>query len=157
MVKFYEWVCKAEEFFVKWALVVVAVLIFVSAIARTLKQPLNWGTDISLLLFAWIIFLGADVALRHGEFVNVDIIIKRFPQRVERFFLIFWNIVIIGFLFILIWFGIPLVIESANRIFNTLGISYSWAIVSVPIGAFLMIITTCIKIYHIIKQKNMEA
>lgn len=154
MVKIYRAICKAEELFVQWALVIVATLIFVSAIARTIRQPLNWCMDISLLLFAWIIFLGANVALRHGDFINVDAVLKILPDRVEKFFLVLWNLVIIGFLIILIRFGIPLALESSNRIFNTLGISYSWATMSVPVGAFFMIITICIKIYHIVKKQE---
>lgn len=153
MKKLYQIVCYLEELFVKWALVVVSVLIFISAIARSIREPLNWATDVSLLLFAWIIFLGADVALRHGEFVNVDLILKKFPSKMEKVLIIMWDIIIIGFLIVLIWFGIPLAIESSSRIFNTLGISYSWATISVPTGAFLMIITICIKIYHQLNKK----
>lgn len=154
MKRFYGLVCKIEELFVQWALVIVAVLIFVSALARSVNKPLNWGMDISLLLFAWIIFLGADIALRHGDFINVDAVLQKFPEKIETFFMIVWNVLIVIFLVILIWFGIPLAIESSDRIFNTLGISYSWATLSVPVGAFLMIITLSIKTYNLIRKQE---
>ncbi|APH03690.1 TRAP transporter small permease [Bacillus weihaiensis] len=156
MRKIYGIVCKIEEFFVKYALVTVAVLIFVSAIARSIREPLNWATDVSLILFAWIIFLGADVALRHGELVNVDIIINKFTPIVKKSILLLWNVLIIGLLIIMIRFGIPLAIESVDRIFNTLGISYSWATISVPTGSLLMLITICIKTYNLLRPEKMS-
>lgn len=76
MKKAYEYFCKLEESFVKLFLVSITLLVFVSAITRTFKYPLNWATDVSLLLFAWVIFLGADMALRNTNLVSVDIILK---------------------------------------------------------------------------------
>lgn len=154
MGKIYRFICKLEEIFVVFALIAVAALIFISAIARSIGKPLNWTTDISLILFAWIIFLGADVALRHGELVNVDMVINKFPALVKKSILVLWNILIIGLLLIMVCFGIPLAIESVDRIFNTLGISYSWATFSVPVGSLLMIITICIKIYHLLLPRK---
>lgn len=154
MRKLYRLFCNLEEALVKYALVTVAILIFISAIARSIGKPLNWATDISLILFAWIIFLGADVALRHGDFVHVDLIINKFPQSVKKIILILWNLLIVGLLSVLVCFGIPLAIESVDRIFNTLGISYSWATLSVPIGSILMLITISIKVYHLLLPRK---
>ncbi|MEH7224072.1 TRAP transporter small permease subunit [Bacillus sp. JJ1566] len=154
MKKAYEYFCKLEESIVKLFLVTITLLVFVSAITRTFKYPLNWATDVSLLLFAWIIFLGADMALRNTDLVSVDIIIKRFTDKGQKFVVVLWNVVIIGFLVFLIFHGVPLAIESVDRLFQTLPISYSWATISVPIGSFLMIITTCIKTYQFLKENK---
>lgn len=154
MRKLYKIICRIEEEVVKYALVTIAVLIFISAVARSIRQPLNWATDISLLLFAWVIFLGADMAMRHGELVKVDLLLNKFPYSYQKGIVIIWNLCIIFFLAVMLYFGIPLAIESYDRIFNTLGISFSWATLSVPVGAFLMIITTCLKIYHTLKSDN---
>ncbi|MBM4761655.1 TRAP transporter small permease [Bacillus sp. B15-48] len=151
----YGYFCKLEESLVKIFLVAIAFLVFISAVFRTFKYPLNWATDVSLLLFAWIIFLGADMALRNTDLVRVDMVISKFSEKVQLAINVVWNLLIISFLVFLIWHGIPLAIESTNRLFQTLGISYSWATISVPVGATLMIITTCIKTTQLfIKEKG---
>ena len=146
MKTFYAYFCKVEESVVQLFLCSVVFLVFISAVFRTLKYPLNWATDLSMLLFAWIVFLGADMALRNTELVNVDLLLKRFSRKNRTYLYILFNILILAFLASLIWFGIPLAIESSKRLFQTLEISYSWATVSVPFGAFLMIISTVLKI-----------
>lgn len=142
----YAYFCKIEESVVQLFLCMVVFLVFISAVFRTFKYPLNWATDLSMLLFAWIVFLGADMALRNTELVNVDLLLKRFSRKNRTHLYIIFNILILAFLASLIWFGIPLAVESTKRLFQTLGISYSWATVSVPFGAFLMMITTVLKI-----------
>jgi C4-dicarboxylate transporter, DctQ subunit len=154
MKNLYGYFCKLEETLVKSFLVAITFLVFISAIFRTMKYPLNWAVDLSMLLFAWVVFLGANMALRNTELVNVDLFINKFSAKIRKNIYILWSIIIILFLFFLIWHGIPLALESTSRQFQTLGISYSWATISVPVGAALMIISTCIKIFKALKKEN---
>jgi TRAP-type C4-dicarboxylate transport system permease small subunit len=107
---------------------------------------LNWAQDLSLLLFAWVVFLGADSALRKAEFVRVDMLVMHFPPRIQKFLYYFFYFIIIVFLGILVRYGIPLCFENSKRLFQTLGISYSWATISVPVGSIFLIITIVIKL-----------
>lgn len=153
----YKKFCKFEEFLVQAFLCAIVFLVFSSAICRTLKAPINWAIDLSLLLFAWTVFLGADMALRNTDLVRIDILTKRLSPGVQNVLYILWQIVIIIFLASLVWYGIPLSLESSKRLFQTLGISYSWATVSVPVGSILMIISTGIKLYKAVKNPVVKA
>ena len=156
MKRFYTLFCKAESLIAGVFLCIVTSLVFLSAIARTIKMPINWAQDISLLLFAWVVFLGADLALRSSDFVNVDLFVSKLPRKVQQFLYYFWYIVIIGFLSILIRFGVPLSISNSKRLFQTLGISYSWAVMSVPVGSMLMIVTIIIKLVNQYKRDRVK-
>lgn len=147
----YKYFCKFEELIVQVFIGAIVALVFLSAIFRALKHPINWAIDLSLLLFAWTVFLGADMALRNIDLVNVDLILNKLPPIIHKGFIIFWQALIIIFLAALAWYGVPLALESSKRLFQTLGISYSWATISVPIGSILMMISTSIKLYRIIK------
>ncbi len=152
----YRYFCWIEETVVKVFLCAIVFFVFSSALGRTLRHPINWAVDLSLLLFAWLVFLGADMALRNINLVNVDLFIKKVPPNIRRKIDIVLHFVILVFLASLVWFGIPLAIESSKRLFQTLGISYSWATVSVPIGAVLMMISTGINIYKALKMPPAE-
>ena len=67
MKKFYEKVCKLEELIALILVAGIAVLVFVSALMRTIGHPLNWAQDVALIAFAWLIFLGSDVAMRSSR------------------------------------------------------------------------------------------
>ncbi|MDR2534775.1 MAG: TRAP transporter small permease [Treponema sp.] len=144
--KLYDGFCRLEEMLVSAFVAIITLMVFLSAIARSLKYPINWAQDVSLLLFAWVVFLGADLALRKADFVRVDMLIMRFPAKLQKFLYYIFYVIILGFLGILIAYGIPLCIDNSKRLFQTLGISYSWATVSAPVGSFCLIITIIIKL-----------
>lgn len=154
MKKFYDAFCKVEEVITGSFICIITVLVFVSAVARTIKYPINWAQDVSLLLFAWVVFLGADLALRDADFVNVDMFVNMLPIKIQNALYFLWYGVILAFLSILIRFGIPLSIENTKRLFQTLGISYSWATISVPVGSAIMMITIIIKLVTRVKTHH---
>jgi len=142
----YKWFCRIEEAIVAVFIVSITFLIFISAIARSLNHPLNWAPDTALLLLAWVVFLGADIALRRADFIRVDILLRRFPVKVKKFLYYLYYVAIIMFLGLLVRFGIPLAIANYRRTFQALEISYAWATISAPVGALFMIITIILKL-----------
>lgn len=137
----YEAIGKVEEAVVVISMTAVTLLIFVAAVTRLFGYPLNWATDLSLLLFAWIVFLGADLALRSSEFIRIDMLVKKFPALVQRILYYTFAVAAIIFFGIIIFYGVPLAIDNSQRLFQTLGISYSWATISAPVGSALLILT----------------
>ena len=151
---FYTICCKTEDVIVALFVAVITFLVFISALARSFNAPINWAQDVALLLFAWVVFLGADSALRRADFVRVDILIRRFPAIVQKALYYFFYVITVAFLGIMVRFGIPLFIDNYRRLFQTLPISYSWATASVPVGSFFMIITIIIKLVKHWKDKE---
>jgi TRAP-type C4-dicarboxylate transport system permease small subunit len=151
LVKFYKGFCKIEETLVAAFVAIITFLVFLSAVARGIKHPINWAQDLALLLFAWAVFFGADFALRKADFVRVDMFIRILPAKVQKFLYYFFYVVAVIFLGILVRFGIPLCFDNAKRLFQNMGISYSWATASVPAGSILLIITIVIKL---VKHRN---
>lgn len=148
----YKKFCQVEELFSSALLVAITVLVFVSAVARTMKHPLNWAVDISLLLFAWQVFIGGDIAVRNTNLIGVELLVNLFPAKIQKALKIIFFIMIIAFLAVLVYFGVPLLIQNRKRLFQVLPISYSWATLSVPVGSFLMIISASIRLVEIIKK-----
>ena len=144
--KMYRLFCKVEAVAVAVCIVAITTLVFLSAVLRTMNHPINWAQDLSLLLFAWTVFLGADVALRRADFLRVDILVGKFPVKLREALYYIWYMVAILFLAMLVRYGIPLALENSKRPFGTMAISYSWATISVPVGSLLMIITIIIKL-----------
>ena len=143
-----------EEFITNVFLVAITVLVFASAIARTFKHPLNWAVDISLLLFAWEVFLGGDIAVRNTKLIGVEILMGKFPAKVQKALTLIFFCMIIAFCLLLTVFGIKLSLENTKRLFQVLPISYSWCTLCVPVGSLGMIISSCIKISEIIKTPS---
>ena len=89
---------RAEDVTARACLAGCAALVFVAAVSRALGSPIIWAIDIAMLLFIWCAILGADAALRAKQHIIIDIVVRMFPQRVQRALLIVHWSVMIAFL-----------------------------------------------------------
>ena len=144
--KFYAGFCRLEELIALLLLAGITILVFVSALMRYIKMPLNWAQDVALVAFAWMIFTGSDVAIRGSGLIGIDIIAKHFPAGVRKSLVIVFKVIIMAFLCVLVVNGYTMTLTSWARQITTLHISYGWVYLSVPVGALLMLISTAIKL-----------
>lgn len=151
LTRVYNAFCKAELWLAACMLMAIAALVFLSAIARTVGSPINWATDISLLLFAWLVFLGGDIVIREGHLISVDMFLNKFPSAVRKTLVVVFLLMMLAFLAILVRYGIPLLLANKKRMFQATNISYSWCTLSVVVGSFLMGISTCVRLVKEIK------
>ncbi len=151
MKKIYEKFCKLEELATLILLAGITILVFVSALMRTFKMPLNWAQDAALVAFAWMIFLGGDVAVRGAGLIGVDLIVRKFPLPIQKALDILFKICIIVFLGVLVVYGYQMTVTGWTRQITTLHISYGWVTMAVPVGSFFMIISTVLKLIEAVK------
>lgn len=154
MKKLYMYFTKAEEYLACFALFSIVVLMFLSALLRRVGLPINWAGDVSLLLFTWSCFLGADVAIREKNLVSVDMLLCKLPVRLQKWTRILCQLLAIVFLLSLTLYGVPLCIESVARKFSNMAISYSWATASVPAGALLIGTTSIINLVKMFRSED---
>jgi len=146
MKKAYRIFCKAEEYLVALLTFSIMILVFGGAVMRTIGNPINWAVDLSLLIFAWLIFLGADVAIRTTELISIDLVVKRFPKIIQDILFTGGILLSLAFLYVLMRYGVPLALDNFERPFHSLGISFSYATIAAPVGAFLMSISLTLKL-----------
>ena len=67
MKEFYKKFCDVEMALAIICLVTSVVVIFIAAVMRAVGHPINWGTDIALLLFSWSTFFGGGFGVSAGK------------------------------------------------------------------------------------------
>jgi TRAP-type C4-dicarboxylate transport system permease small subunit len=145
MNKKWQFFYKIEEYTAAVLLLGATLVIFFAAVFRSFDRPLNWSLDIALFLFAWSVFLSAEVAMRKGNLVNVDFLVQRFPQSVQRVLGILIYLAILVFLATLVGFGLYLSYVTRARAFQGIPtFSYTWITLSVPVGGSLCMIN-CVR------------
>lgn len=139
--KFENALSKVETFIVCFGLMLLIVTVFAAAVLRFFGIDMSISTDLAQLTFAWVSFIGADLALRQSRHMDVDMLVNRFPLPVQNAICLFNYILILFFLIFAVRYGIDLCIVNAARKYNTLYISYSYATASCPIDCGLMCLT----------------
>jgi len=158
MNKKWEMFYKIEEYVAAFLLLGATLVIFFAAVFRSFDRPLNWSLDIALFLFAWSVFLSAEVAMRKGNLVNVDFLVQRFPQSVQRIIGTFVYLIILTFLATLFSFGVYLSYITRARAFQGIpAFSYTWITLSVPVGGILCMINCVRMIRRFLQNQPSEA
>lgn len=87
-------------------LCMIAVLVFWSAVARTIGMPVNWAQDVSLLAFAWLTFIGSDIIIKSGSLIRIDMLVNKFPKAIQKVLTLVFDVMMLLFLLVLIVYGL---------------------------------------------------
>ncbi|WP_176475729.1 TRAP transporter small permease [Halomonas salipaludis] len=139
-----------EEFVSRTLLVCVVLLVFFAAVGRWFGLPVAWSVNIAQLLFVWIIFLGANQALRNDKHIGVDIITSRLTVQWRRLSELGVLALVSAFLVFIVMYGVGLSIDNATRTISNTSISYFYITMAVPVGCLLMLATTLRKIQRLV-------
>ncbi|MDR1650239.1 MAG: TRAP transporter small permease [Synergistaceae bacterium] len=144
--------CRIEEIITGFGFAAIVALTFMNAVLRVFGRPIIFADDVSLLLFGWVAFLGADVALRYSRLVGMDILVSKFAPKAQKFFQIAVYVIMTTALALFAVKGYELALGNWRRQFNTLPISYGWVSLSLPVCSVLMIFTALIKIVKVVSR-----
>lgn len=146
MKKIYALYCRAEIVAISCAFFAIIVLTFGNAVLRIFNHPIVANDDICTLLFAWVSFMGADIAMRSNRLVGMDLVTMNLPVKLQKLLQLIIYILMILVLGMLILKGSQLARMNWARFFNSLPISYGWVTISLPVCGLQMILTLVIKI-----------
>lgn len=146
LARVYRVVCEVEERLARFLLTATFAVILYAAFTRYLGFPVAWGMEFATFLFAWAVFLAADVALRNDRHPSVDLLVNRLPERARLAVKLFNYGLMLVFLAVLLYYGSILTWTTRFRAYSGIpGFSYAWATLSVPVGCVLLSITTILK------------
>lgn len=137
--RIYQEFCKIEITICGILFVIIIALVFAAALFRKMSIPIQWSIDVSQLAFAWLAFLGADIALRRGSLVGVALVTDKLSEKTQLILKFVCYALMLLLIFVFIRYGFVLAIKNWNRAFQTLPVSYSFVTFSLPVAAVLMV------------------
>ncbi len=120
---------------------VIVVLTIAQVIFRfVFDNPLVWSEELARLLLVWVTFLGGAVVCWDGTHLSVDALFVNLPRRLRRLVRIFNGAVAIGFLVVLSYYSIEMVIIEHITTLGSMDIPASIVRVPATIGGALMVV-----------------
>ncbi len=107
-----------------------------------LASPPAWTEEMATLLFAWLVFVGAALALKRNEHFALDVVVERLPGSWRRIVQGGVLVLVLMFCILLIGYGARLAIGAWNVTTAVLEIPRTWLYASVPFGGGLMLVRT---------------
>ena len=120
-------------------------IIFAVNVAQIVLRQLDagwiWATDLSRLLFIWMVMLGAAAAYGLREHVVASFIVEKVPDRLQWIPTIVVRVLEVLVALILLFAGIAVAQNRAQIDYVQLeGVSTGWAYLSVPVLGALMLL-----------------
>ena len=97
-----------------------------------LGAPIVWAEEFAVLVFAWLIFLGAAYVQRTDSHLAVDSLHRIAGPRVALALDLLRYGVIIGSSLVLVWQGIDLSLRMRALEYPAMGVSRSWLYAAAP-------------------------
>ncbi|QCO18704.1 TRAP transporter small permease (plasmid) [Azospirillum brasilense] len=132
---------KGEAVLAMLLLAAIVLLVFAAGVMRWFGHPLVWSVDVAQLLFVWVAFLGADMALRKRAHIGIDYLVKRLPNSARALLDVVLGVLVVAFLLTMTVMGYRLTMLNLERQFGDSGISYAFVTAAVPVGCLLLAVT----------------
>ena len=70
-----------------------------------LGYSIPWITEVSVILFAWVIFLGTGIVTRKGSHISLDFLVEKLPDAVKPLLLVVNTALMLFVAFVMIFYG----------------------------------------------------
>lgn len=108
-----------------------------------LNDALAWAEELARYTMIWMSWLGGGLALRRGGHLAAEFTIDRLPPAARRMVILAGQALALGFLLIVLWYGVALTRNVALQTTSALRVSMQFPYSAMPVGALLMI-------YHLV-------
>ncbi len=123
---------------------VLAMLLLQVAIRYVVNYPLPWVEEMAVYLAGYIAMIGTSVCLRMGFHLQVDLLRDRLGGRVRVVHFLLVNLVVAGFGFFLLKYGIRFVDLGAGQTSPSSYFPVALGRLAMPIGGGLLIIQSVV-------------
>ena len=139
---FAEW-CQENpiELFGSFLCAVLTVVVFLQVLFRyALHFPLDWAEELAMVIFQWVAFIGAGIAVRHRLHFHLDLITRRFSERWQKATDIMASVSVLIVAYILIHVGIMMMDMVKFITLPVMHFSKAYVYLAMPVGGALMIL-----------------
>jgi TRAP-type C4-dicarboxylate transport system permease small subunit len=93
-----------------------------------------------MLLFQWVVFLGAALGVKRVRHFGIELVVRRFPERWRHRVELLTPAVMAIVALVMIVQGWTLLTFNRNRTFPTMDLTYTWAFLPIPLAGALILI-----------------
>lgn len=113
-----------------------------------------WVPDLSRLLFIWMVFLGTSVLYARHEHLVMDFFVNKMKDTHRKKLNLLMDLVLGGFLAILILKGIEITKVRMRIPFDTWNLPSGYAYIAVPVCSALMLFITLVRFIRYFRERR---
>ncbi len=155
MVALGRWIRHAETFVSFSALSILVLSVLWGVLTRYVtERPAVWTTELSGILFTWVVFIGAMTALRDGRHIRVTLLVDCLPRRLQFIVLKIGDLMVLGFLIYVAYLSVLMMQKGASRPSPVLDIPFSFVYLATTISFVGMSVTSALRLLSVFDRSN---
>lgn len=121
--------------------------VFYQVVGRyVFNAPPSWSEELARFLQVWIALLASALCVHQSMHLGVDYLLHAVPPRSRAVLDFVVNLLVSGFLLLLLVQGIRILDVAAVQSSPAMGINMWYAYLAIPVGAFLMLLESVLKL-----------
>lgn len=122
-------------------MVALTVIVFLQVFNRfVLKTPLAWSEDLAMMLYQWVVFLGAAIGVKRMRHFGIELVVRRLPSPIRHSVELLIPLVMAIVALVMIFQGWTLLTFNWTRTFATMDLTYKWAFAPIPLAGILILV-----------------
>lgn len=134
-------------------LIAITALVLYATFARYLfaAAPI-WGEDVPRVLFIWLTFLAAPVAILMGLNIRVGLLIERLPPAMAKWIEVAMHLVVLAMLGVLFWWSLPILRLRWAGTMMTTGWSNAVYVLPMTLGCVAMAVAQAVLLVRALRR-----
>lgn len=126
-------------------LLVMSVTIAYQVLSRfVLGASLSWSEELARYLMAWLVFVGAAVAIRKSELIGVEALVSIASDNIKKVLKLLVYLICLGFSIFLIVKGFEMLEVVKNQQSPAMRIPMTWVYASIPVCGAVMALNSIV-------------
>lgn len=147
------WIKRVETLISFSALSILVLSVLWGVLTRYVtERPAVWTTELSGILFTWVVFIGAMTALRDGRHIRVTLLIDSLSPSLRSAVLRLGDLIVLGFLIYVSYLSVLMMQKGATRPSPVLDIPFSYVYLATTICFVGMSVTSALRLLNIIED-----
>ena len=118
------------------------------------ERPAVWTTELSGILFTWVVFIGAMTAMRDGRHIRVTLLVDILPDTARRFVMKLGDLLVAAFLIYVTYLSVLMMQKGATRPSPVLDIPFSYVYLATVISFAGMSVTSTLRLIGVMQQPD---
>lgn len=151
------WLRRLENLISFSALSVLVLAVLWGVLTRYVtERPAVWTTELSGIMFTWVVFIGAMTAYREGRHIRVSLLVDLLPETAKTFVQRASDVMIAAFLGYVTYLSVLMMLKGATRPSPVLDIPFSYVYLATTICFAGMTVTACLRLAGIVDEPAPE-
>lgn len=152
------WVRRAENLISFSALFVLVISVLWGVMTRYVtERPAVWTTELTGILFTWVVYIGAMTAFRDGRHIRVTLFIDVLPDALKTLLLKAGDVLVLCFLVYVTYLSFLMMQKGATRPSPVLDIPFSWVYLATVICFAGMSMTAAFRLAGVVAGADADA